>query len=80
MSIRETILIQITQIAERQKKTLAPLTDELKLMESGLDSLCLAILVAALDDSLDIDPFSAGTAKFPVTLGEFIHLYETHAG
>jgi hypothetical protein len=49
-------------------------------MESGLDSLCLAILVAALDDTLDIDPFSAGTSNFPVTLGEFIHLYETHAG
>ena len=79
MSIRDTILAQMTQIAERQKKTLAPLSDDLRLMESGLDSLCLAILVAALDDSLDIDPFSAGTAKFPVTLGEFIQLYESHA-
>ncbi len=80
MTIKEAILAQMQLVAERQKKTLAPLTDDLKLLESGLDSLCLAILVAALDDTLDIDPFSAGTSKFPVTLGEFVQLYESHAG
>jgi hypothetical protein len=79
MSIRATIIAQITRIAEQQKKTLAPLTDSLPLLKSGLDSLCLAVLVASLDDQLDLDPFSAGNANFPVTLGEFIQLYENAA-
>lgn len=77
MSIRSTILSQIAEIAEQQKKRLAPLTDGLPLLESGLDSLCIAILVASLDDRLDIDPFSrADIPKLPVTLGDFIALYE----
>ena len=77
MSIRSTITEQITQIAQRQKKKLAPLTDDLPLLESGLDSLCIAVLVASLDDTLDIDPFGDdGDVAFPVTLGDFIKLYE----
>ena len=35
-SIRETILSQIRQIAQEQDKNLAPLTDDLVLLESGL--------------------------------------------
>ncbi len=79
MSIRATIIAQITAIADQQKKVLAPLTDTLPLHKSGLDSLCLAVLVASLDDQLDIDPFSTGVAGFPVTLGAFIELYENAA-
>jgi acyl carrier protein len=80
MSIRSTITEQIIEIAQRQKKTLAPLTDDLPLLESGLDSLCIAVLVAALDDTLDLDPFGDdGNAGFPVTLGDFIKLYENAA-
>ncbi len=48
--IRSTILTQINRIAEQQKKTLAALTDDLPLLQSGLDSLCFAMLVASLDD------------------------------
>jgi acyl carrier protein len=80
MSIRSTILEQIRDIAARQKKTLAALTDELPLMESGLDSLCIAVLVASLDDLLDLDPFANEDAtEFPVTVGDFIRLYEATA-
>ncbi len=78
--IRSTIIAQIQEIAAQQKKTLAPLTDSLPLLNSGLDSLCLAVLVASLDDRLDLDPFGAdGLNAFPVTLGEFIRLYENAA-
>ncbi len=78
--IRTTIIAQIEEIAAQQKKTLAPLTDNLRLLESGLDSLCIAVLVASLDDQLDLDPFGAdGLSHFPVTLGEFIKLYENAA-
>lgn len=77
MDIRATIITCIVQIAEQQRKTLAPLTDELPLLESGLDSLCIAVLVATLDDKFGYDPF-AGEEEivFPVTVGDFISLYE----
>ncbi len=76
MSIRATILEQITAIARQQNKHLVPLTDQLHLVDSGLDSLCLAILVANLEDELELDPFASGTVAVPVTLGDFIGLYE----
>jgi hypothetical protein len=53
------------------------LTDSLPLLESGLDSLCVAVLVASLDDALGMDPFSGDDdLVFPVTLGDFVRLYE----
>ena len=77
MSVRPIILEHIVRIAEQQKKTLGPLTDSLPLLDSGLDSLCIAVLVASLDDSLGVDPFDReGDVVFPVTLGDFIALYE----
>ena len=80
MTIRSTITAEIVDVAKRQKKILAPLTDDLPLLESGLDSLCLAVLVAALEDKLDLEPFALeGAGGFPVTLGDFIKLYENAA-
>jgi acyl carrier protein len=80
ISIRETILSQIRQIAQEQDKNLAPLTDDLVLLESGLDSLSFAILVAHLEDALGMDPFSTSDdVSFPVTLGQFIKFYENAA-
>jgi acyl carrier protein len=80
MSVRETTLAQIERVAVEQRKTLAPLSDDLVLLDSGLDSLCLAIIVARLEDALGVDPFEhADDGAFPVTVGDFIRLYE-HAG
>ena len=77
MSIRLTILEQLKQIALEQKKSLAPLNDELPLLESGLDSLCFAILVARLEDVVGVDPFTTSEdAALPSTVGEFIRFYE----
>ena len=77
MSIRSNILKAMQEIAAAQKKTLAPLTDDLALTNSGLDSLCFALLVARLEDETGRDPFSeSDEVSFPVTLGEFIALYE----
>jgi acyl carrier protein len=59
---------------------MAPLTDDLVLLESGLDSLCFAIVVARLEDALGFDPFSAAEdVDFPVTLSDFIKFYEDAA-
>ena len=64
-------------MAREQEKDLAPLADDLVLLNSGLDSLCLAIIVARLEDALGVDPFStAGDGEFPVTMRDFIALYE----
>ena len=62
ISIREIILDQIKLVAQQQSKTLEPLNDDLPLLESGLDSLCIAVLVANLDDQLELDPFSGALA------------------
>ncbi len=80
MSVRAKVLAQVTAVAEQQGRQLAPLTDELPLLDSGLDSLCVAILVANLEDELQLDPFGSGdTVTIPVTLGDFIRLYEDAA-
>ena len=77
MSMRATILNEIHAIAASQQKTLAPLTDDLFLHDSGLDSLCFAILVARLEDITGRDPLSeAQVGRFPRTIGEFVALYE----
>jgi len=66
--------------AADQERHLKPLTDELPLLDSGLDSLCFAIIVAQLEDDLGVDPFSdLDDAYFPVTFAEFVQLYEAAA-
>ena len=80
MSVRSEIIAQITQVAKEQDKRLTPLANDLELVNSGLDSLCMAVIVARLEDSLGVDPFTAAEgAGFPVTLGEFIDFYENAA-
>ena len=80
MSIRSTVLSEFASVAEQQGKRLVALTDSVPLLESGLDSLCLAIIVTRLDEALGIDPFAAGDEiEFPVTVGDFIGLYENAA-
>jgi acyl carrier protein len=77
MSIRSEIAALFAEVAREQNKALAPLSDELGLLETGLDSLCFAIIVARLEDQLDVDPFSTEEEiDFPVTVGDFIRLYE----
>jgi len=77
MSIRDEIVLTFRRIAEAQRLRLAPLTDELKLTECGLDSVGFVLVVATLEESLKIDPFdSEENLDFPVTLRDFIALYE----
>jgi len=80
MSIRSDITALFDQVAKEQGKNLAALSDDLGLLESGLDSLCFAIIVARLEDTLGLDPFStADDVGLPVTVGDFIKLYENAA-
>jgi len=76
-SIRTTIVAHFEQVATEQHQKLAALTDDRPLMESGLDSLGFAVVVARLEDVLGIDPFSAAEeTEFPVTFGDFVQMYE----
>jgi acyl carrier protein len=80
-SVRSNVIAQFERVAKEHNKQLAPLSDDLVLLESGLDSLCLAVIVAHLEDTLGVDPFSAAEdGDFPVTLGDFIRFYEDAAG
>jgi acyl carrier protein len=80
MSIKATVISQIEEIRGSTDKKLPPLTDDLVLLESGLDSLGVAILVTRLEDALGLDPFSESEINSPpVTLGDMIRLYENAA-
>lgn len=77
MTVRSVIIAQFEQAAAEQKRKLAPLTDGLSLLESGLDSLSFAVIVARLDEQLGFDPFDSDRdIEFPVTFGDFVRLYE----
>ena len=71
---------QMAEIAREHGKILSPLRDDLVLLDSGLDSLGFAVLVARLEDRLGVDPFTAAEdALFPVTFGDFVKVYENGA-
>ena len=79
-TVRTLVFQTITAVAAEQGKTLAALSDQTALMDSGLDSLCVAIVVARLDDHLGVDPFgTADDVTLPVTLNDFIRIYENAA-
>jgi acyl carrier protein len=80
MTSKLTIESEIQRVASEHSVPLAPLTDDLNLMDSGLDSLCFAILVARLEDQLGVDPFTASDdVTFPVTLGDLVQAYDNAA-
>ena len=77
MNVRAEIAAQFRQVAQEQDIRLAPLTDSLELLHSGLNSLCFAIIAMRLENVLGFDPFSASEeASFPVTFGDFVNLYD----
>ena len=80
MLVRSEVITQFEKVADEQNKELAPLADDLPLLESGLDSLCFAVIVARLEDKFGVDPFSAADdAPFPATFGDFVKSYENAA-
>ena len=73
MDVHAFVMKEIEAVAAEQTCKLAPLHDDMALLDTGLDSLCFAIL----EDALGFDPFASDEAlAFPVTLGDFVRLYE----
>ncbi|WP_076922949.1 MULTISPECIES: hypothetical protein [unclassified Pseudoalteromonas] len=59
------------------EKEYTEISDEQVLLETELDSLGFAILVALLEEELDIDPFQMmDEPVYPTTFGEFVSIYE----
>jgi acyl carrier protein len=78
MQIRELILELFAEALETTESSLecAKLTDDTELLDSGLDSLGFAILVARLEEELEFDPFvDLEDAVYPTTFGEFVAIY-----
>ena len=79
-AVRGAVMRCFRATASEQKRLLGPLADDLNLLDSGLDSLCFASIVARLEDELGVDPFlELDDATFPITFGEFVKLYEAAA-
>ena len=58
-------------------KLIQDISSDTILLESGLDSLGFAILVAQLEESLGYDPFSMmDEPVYPRTFGELVEIYE----
>ncbi|MGA3127321.1 MAG: hypothetical protein ABSD13_11445 [Candidatus Korobacteraceae bacterium] len=78
MSVRSVVIRQFELVAKQQNIGLAPLADDPFLLDSGLDSLCLAVVVAGLEDELSVDPFNAAVpeSRLPVTVGDFVQINE----
>ena len=73
--IKETYIEVLEQIGS---ELLVPeLKNDVVLLESGLDSLGFAILVATLEEELEFDPFTMmDEPVYPSTFGEFVAIYE----
>jgi len=79
MEIEKVIKEKYLEVLEQTgNELLVPkLTDEVVLLESGLDSLGFAILVATLEEELEYDPFTMmDEPLYPSTFGEFVAIYE----
>lgn len=63
--------------AEHVEGSAAPeLAADTVLLDTGLDSLGFAIIVARLEEDLGFDPFSlSDDARYPVTFGDFVQFY-----
>jgi aryl carrier-like protein len=79
--MKERIVAVIREMAaEYGWKIVSDFTDDTVLLESGLDSLGFAILVARLEEELEYDPFTLmDEPVYPGTLGEFVAIYERFA-
>lgn len=79
-NLRDKITAAIQETADVRGTQIGVLVDETVLLESGLDSLGFAILVARLEEELGYDPFvMMDVPVYPRTLSEFIETYQRFA-
>lgn len=77
--MKKLILEKFNEALEQSDKDIVyeDIPDDQVLLDTGLDSLGFAILVALLEEELDFDPFQEmETPVYPTTFGEFVAVYE----
>ena len=76
--VRQKIVETVDAVAKDSGKQLVDhLSDETLLLQSGLDSLDFAIVVARLEHELGIDPFSSASKPlYPKTFSDLFAAYE----
>ena len=67
MSVAAMVVEQFRQVAREQDKPLVALSPDTVLLESGLDSLCFAIIVARLEDQLGVQLFHRVKKRLSLT-------------
>ncbi|MDA1382074.1 acyl carrier protein [Plesiomonas shigelloides] len=80
--VRKVILEKFNEALEQTdvEQRHEDIRDDQVLLESGLDSLGFAILVALLEEELDLDPFQQMEEPvYPTTFGEFVAIYEKYS-
>ncbi|MCU8104638.1 acyl carrier protein [Shewanella sp. SM101] len=80
--LRKVILDKFNEalIQTNVNKSYDSLSDDIILLETELDSLGFAILVALLEEELDYDPFQLmEDAVYPQTFGDFVAIYEKYS-
>ena len=77
MELEDRIKALMTECAAMSGATLTQaITDDLVLLDSGLDSLGFATLVVSLEEELGYDPFTMrDEIVYPTTFGEFVEIY-----
>ena len=78
MNVEQIIRDSLEQIALMANcQLITDIKDDTVLLQSGLDSLGFAMLVAQLEEDLGVDPFSQmQIAVYPRTFGEFVSIYQ----
>ena len=78
MDLEQVVIGLMRECAELTGAALvAEINRETVLLESGLDSLGFATLIAMLEEELGIDPFTmTDDVIYPQTLGEFLGIYK----
>ncbi|WP_345199038.1 phosphopantetheine-binding protein [Kistimonas scapharcae] len=77
--MKDIIVRKFDEALDQTSKTLLipELKDNSVLLETGLDSLGFAVLVALLEEELGFDPFQmTDDPVYPKTFGEFVSFYE----
>ena len=78
MDIRTKVIEIIKAVAAENNQKLEPLDDGGRLLDIGVDSLCIASVIAMLDDDLSVDPFGSGNdVMIPATVGDLVQVYQS---
>jgi len=79
MNVKKIVQDSFIEILDENNIDIDDFNNNTILLETGLDSLAFAILVAMLEEKLGYDPFVLMEEPFyPRTYGEFAGIYEEY--